>query len=419
MANTETSPTESTPADAAAPATNNTPANTTVVNKPNPNMVMFVVLLFMLFIGLAVALILSKNDSGDGGSELSEKEQLQKLIAAERGAGSLDSETSAAVLDGRLATIMENTQAIKSEYEVMKSGYTNAQEKLKQSGAEVQGYMNTISRLGSENTALKNQNAQLQSLAQNAQNLQNQVQQLGSSILEKDSLIAILQGRPSVESMQSLKQSLDQEQLTKSDLGRKLQELERKMLSMVDAGEVNINKVKVMELQAQNDELRKQLQVLQTNLDFSKLFVKSQDSLPAFAQALYAELKGLEGANAEQLRSTYIKIGNELNAENLQQVRFATGSSVLSFTDQTKIKSKIDTTNATDYFLVVGYASQTGDANSNEKLSAKRATAVASVVNQLKAAGQDVRAVYLGQTNRFSQSVNAENQLCEIWRIKK
>ena len=83
------------------------------------------------------------------------------------------------------------------------------------------------------------------------------------------------------------------------------------------------------------------------------------------------------------------------------------------------VKGKVDTTSPGDYFLVVGYASKTGDAASNQKLSARRATAVASIVNQLKKSGQEVRAVYLGQTDRFSRSVNAENQLCEVWRIRK
>jgi hypothetical protein len=83
------------------------------------------------------------------------------------------------------------------------------------------------------------------------------------------------------------------------------------------------------------------------------------------------------------------------------------------------IKNKLDMTNATDYFLVVGYGSQSKDTALNETLSVNRATGVASIVNQLKKEGQEVRAVYLGQTSRFSTSVIADNQLCEIWRIKK
>ncbi len=418
MANTEKSSTESAPEPAAAPSSNvtvNTPSNSETVNKPNPNMVMALVLCFMLIIGLGVAFFFKGNDSGEAKDDLSEKEKLQRLIDAEKGSDSSDTRASAAALESRISSILENAHALQSEFEMMKAGYKDAQDKLARAGNEVQGNMNTISRLGSENTALKNQIAQLNNLARNAQAYQNQAQQFAKSNAEKDALIATLQGRPSNETMQQLRNTLNSEQLTKAELLRKLETLEQKMLTMVDAKEV----AKLAELQEQNDKLRRQLQALQTSIDFTKLFVKSHTTLPANAQALYNELKGLEGFTEEKLRAAYTRIATELNAENLQQVKFATGSSILNFTDQTTIKNKIDTTASTDYFLVVGYASRTGDAANNEKLSANRATAVASIVNQLKKDGQDVRAVYLGQTNRFSKSVNADNQLCEIWRIKK
>ncbi len=424
MANTEKTSNQSSPTEERAPASapisnlnapsNNSPAN----NKSNPNMVMALVLCFMLIIGLGFAFIYKGTDLGTGKNQLtdfSEKEKLQRLIDAERSGVSSDSRASTAALEGRISSILENTHAIQSEFESVRVGYADAKAKLLQKDNQLQGNINTISRLGSENTNLKSQIVQYKSLAGNAQAYQNQAQQLANSNAEKDALIATLQGRPSNESMQQLRNTLNGEQMTKADLMRKLQNLELKMLSMVDSKEVAI----LPGLQTQNDELRRQLQALQTSTDFAKLFVKSHTALPANAQTLYNDLKGLEGFSEAKLLAAYTRIAAELNAENLQQVRFATNSSILNFTDQTMIKSKLDSTNATDYFLVVGYASQTGDAASNEKLSANRATAVASIVNQLKKEGQDVRAVYLGQTNRFSKSVNADNQLCEIWRIKK
>ncbi len=414
MENTEKSSTES----SSTPIVATAPASQVVVNKPNPNMVMALVLLFMLIVGLAVAFFYKGNGINGGSEDLSEKEKYQMLIDAERGGG-IDGRASAAALEGRISSILENTHAIQSEYGMLKAGYSKAKDELNRLGNEVQGNLNTISRLGSDNAALKNQIVQLQSLARNAQTYQNQVQQLSNSNAEKATIISTLQGRPSNESMQQLKQDLSREQMTRSELSRKIQELEQRMLSMVDMGESNKNRDKVAELQAQNDELRRQLQALQTKVDFGKLFVKSHADLPANAQALYYELKGLEGASTERLRGAYALIAGEHNAENLQQVRFATGSSILNFTDQTKIKNKIDITNSGDYFLVVGYASKTGNAATNQKISANRATAVASIVNQLKKSGQEVKAVYLGQTDRFSKSVNAENQLCEIWRIRK
>jgi len=424
MANTEktsnqTAPTQNTaPASAASVAVNTPSNNAPANNKPNPNMVMALVLCFMLIIGLALAFVFKGKDVLDGKDQLTEfteKEKLQRLIDAERGGVSPDRRASAAALEGRISSILENTHAIQSDFESVRVGYADAKTKLVQAENVAQGNINTISRLGSENTNLRGQVTQLQKLAGNAQAYQNKAQQLANSNAEKALLISTLQARPSSESMQQLRETLSGEQVTKADLVRKLQNLELKMLSMVDSKGL----AKQAELQTQNDDLRRQLQALQTSIDFAKLFVKSHMKLPAAAQDLYNELKGLEGSSEEKLRSVYTRIATELNAENLQQVRFAMGSSILNFTDQTTIKSKLDTTNATDYFLVVGYASQTGDAASNETLSANRATAVASIVNQLKKDGQDVRAVYLGQTNRFSKSVNADNQLCEIWRIKK
>jgi len=406
MSNTEKSSQEVSSSQSLAP---NVTVNTPTTNRPNPNMVMAVVLCFMLIIGLALLFFFKGDD------QLTEKEKLQRLIDTERGKVSVDGRATSAALESRITSIVENAHEIRSDYEVMKAGYADTQEKLTRAGNELQGNMNTISRLSSENTALKNQIVQLQTLARNAQTYQAQAQQYAQTIVEKDALIATLQGRPSNESMQQLRNTLSSEQMTKNELMRKVQELEQKMLSMVDAREV----ARLNELQSQNDELRRQLQALQTSIDFSKLYVKSHTDLPANAKALYFELKGLEGYSEERLRSSYVTIGRELNADNLQQVKFGTGSSILNFTDQTTIKNKLDSTNRDDYFLVVGYASQTGNAASNEKLSAKRATAVASIVNQLKKDGQEVRAVYLGQTNRFSKSVNADNQLCEIWRIQK
>lgn len=387
-------------------------------NRSNPNLIMALVICFMLIIGLAFAFVFKLNlgtTGMDKTSELSEKEKLQRLIDAERHGAAYDTRASTAVLEGRISSILEDASAMQSEFEIMKAGYSDAQEKLTQAGNELQGNMSTISRLGSENTALRSQIAQLQELARNAQAYQNQAQQLANTNAEKDALIASMQNRPSSENLEELQKMLSSEQANKDKLLQKIQELEQKMVAMPDAGEL----AKVEDLQAQNEDLRRQLQALQTSADFGKLFMKSHKSLPENAQALYLELKRLEGSSKADLPEAYTRIASELNAINLQRVKFDEGSSILNFTDQASVKSKLDKTEANDYFLVVGYASVTGDAASNETLSANRATAVASIVNQLKKEGQEVRAVYLGQTDRFSKEQHADNQLCEVWRIKK
>lgn len=67
---------------------------------------------------------------------------------------------------------------------------------------------------------------------------------------------------------------------------------------------------------------------------------------------------------------------------------------------------------------MIGYASTSGDQTSNRQLSAKQATTVASLVKLLKADSQQVKAVHLGETKRFSADTELENQICEIWEIK-
>jgi outer membrane protein OmpA-like peptidoglycan-associated protein len=69
--------------------------------------------------------------------------------------------------------------------------------------------------------------------------------------------------------------------------------------------------------------------------------------------------------------------------------------------------------------LVIGYASETGNVDSNRTLSSDRATAVAQKFSSIKRPSQLVQAVYLGQTDRFSSRIPERNQLCEIWRIRK
>ena len=72
-----------------------------------------------------------------------------------------------------------------------------------------------------------------------------------------------------------------------------------------------------------------------------------------------------------------------------------------------------------DLILVVGYASRTGNPESNQLLSSDRATAVAEYFSGVKRPGQLVQAVYLGQTARFSSARPERNQICEIWQIRK
>lgn len=158
---------------------------------------------------------------------------------------------------------------------------------------------------------------------------------------------------------------------------------------------------------------------LEGDLNKAKLFARSEDELMPAAVALFRELRKLEDRPDSDLTTAYSRFGLELGADVLQTVTFATGSYDLSTENQAIIRGLIDKMPDGDLLLVVGYASRTGNAESNQKLSSDRATAVAEFYSQSKRPAQLTQAVYLGQTARFSSKIPERNQLCEIWRIRK
>jgi len=156
---------------------------------------------------------------------------------------------------------------------------------------------------------------------------------------------------------------------------------------------------------------------MRSKLDKTRLYVKEEDLNPK-AKQLFDELKALNAIQSDELDAAYQAVALKANATVVDRVLFAEGSSRIPSQKEFALKDKLRTTGDNSFFLVVGYASTTGGAKANETLSATRATTTASVVNLLKSQGQDVRAVYLGQTKRFSSTEAAPNQVCEIWEVK-
>ncbi len=381
-------------------------------SQASSNLVLVLALCVIALIGATVAIVLRNKDE----SEDAEKARIKEQIAALNGGGDMLANSS--TLQAKLDSIIKNANSIQVDFDRMKSGYTDAKQQLASAKTELAGNLRTINRLSLDYSKMQQENAKLRSLAARAQSLQQQLNMLNQSLAQKDATIAKLNTRPSQEALEAARNSLNNERMTRQQLNDEIIRLKKRLITMVDASELEQYKRRLPELIKENERLLVVIQGLRTRIDFAKLFVKS-DQLPAKAQALYAELLKLENATANELATAYRQFGIQLNAEVLMQVRFPVGSSIVSFKDQTTLKDKLSATQPGDYFLVVGYASTSGDAASNEKLSAQRATAVASIVNQLKAEGQDVRAVYLGQTARFSRTSQADNQLCEVWRIRK
>ncbi len=158
---------------------------------------------------------------------------------------------------------------------------------------------------------------------------------------------------------------------------------------------------------------------LEGDLTKEKLFAESENDLLPAAVELFRTLRELENKPDSDLTTAYSRIGLDLGASVLQTVTFATGSWDLATTNQEMIRMLVDEMPDGDLLFVVGYASRTGNPESNQTLSSDRATAVAQYYSGFKRPEQKVQAVYLGQTNRFSSRIPERNQICEIWRIRK
>lgn len=228
-----------------------------------------------------------------------------------------------------------------------------------------------------------------------------------------------LQGRPSNDQLANIRKQLNESLAQSSKLQLQIDEL----LEAGSGDNTNENYdqalVEIEGLRGDKRKQRYEIQRLRAELDHPNLFVQSQKDLPAEAARLYSKLTTLEDADLEQLTAAYEDIRNTMNAEIIHRQTFAKGSSQITY-DREKIIEDIlkKRQDRKSLFLVIGYASVSGGNASNRELSAKRATTVASLVKILKADDQQVKAVYLGETKRFSADTEIKNQICEIWEIK-
>jgi len=149
----------------------------------------------------------------------------------------------------------------------------------------------------------------------------------------------------------------------------------------------------------------------------SNVFVSSSDDLPERARSLFSSLSSLEGKSEDELKSVYSSLKADNHSESLARFKFETGKADVKAADIHKIKSITSSSDPTSYFLIVGFADNTGSAEANEKLSSERATAVAKSFTNNKKGFQAAQAVYLGQTTRFGEP--SENRVVEVWKISK
>ncbi|MBK1827741.1 OmpA family protein [Haloferula rosea] len=183
-------------------------------------------------------------------------------------------------------------------------------------------------------------------------------------------------------------------------------------------------RAQLLESQQRESELQSQLLLLQSKLaqlegqlNQAKLFAANENELLKEAIALVRALRKLQGATPQELSAAYSEFGAELGANVLHICKFATGSSEVSAELQSNLSNLPNEAPENALLLVVGYASETGNVDSNRILSSDRATAVAQELDTLKRVGQQVQAVYLGQTKRFGKDSPLENQRVEVWQV--
>ncbi|MEP4078677.1 OmpA family protein [Haloferula sp.] len=169
--------------------------------------------------------------------------------------------------------------------------------------------------------------------------------------------------------------------------------------------------------QSERSQLMDRIAQLESELNRVNLFAANESQIMEEAIALFRELRKLEGKPDSEIMSAYSSFGSHLGAEVLKKCNFATGSAEVAPELQAGLMDTVGEVPEGAMIFVVGYASRTGNVDSNRTLSSDRATAVAQLLDAAKRPNQRVQAVYLGQTDRFSSSTPERNQIVEIWQI--
>ena len=147
------------------------------------------------------------------------------------------------------------------------------------------------------------------------------------------------------------------------------------------------------EITAERDLLRARVAELESRLSQATLFASSESELLKDAVQLVRSLRELENKPDSEIATAYSQFGSKLGANVLDKIDFPTGVSDIAPELHEKIARFPADAPDNALLLVVGYASETGNVDSNRTLSSERATAVARVLDQMKKPGQRVQAV--------------------------
>ena len=272
--------------------------------------------------------------------------------------------------------------------------------------AMLRSAQDSAATLSRRNTDLENQLRQYQAAAARVGGLESELASTRQS----------LAGSIDKASADSLREQLSLARLERDRLQNELAQIRANQGGMVERNVHALVLAELSELRTGNAALRAENQRLLAEGAGDKLFVTKDDLSPR-AVALYRELKRIESENHLARQQTYTRIDSQLNASVGEAITFKTGKADIAREHEAKLKSMALAAKENSFFLVVGYASPSGDSMSNQELSSQRATRVASMVNYLKKQGQAVQAVYLGEGNRFGPN-DGPNQVCEVWEIR-
>jgi len=312
-------------------------------------------------------------------------------------------------IDELSSRISRDAMELRTNIEEFQTALSAKEASLSKAQLDLKAAVSMNQSLSDEASKLRSQMAQIQGQQANVAYLKQEADALKAKLAERDKQINELAGRPTPETVAQFRASLNETMLTNEKLNKKIADLEVQLVGAMNSSEVE-------RMRAENDGMRIELQQLRAANDYDSLYAKSVDELHPAASRLYKALEKLEDFNPQQLAEAYGLINTELNNHMVRSVRFKTNSSEVGDKDRSEILDTLAAASPNSFFLVVGYASETGNKVNNKLLSAKRAVAIASIVKYAK--DGNTRAVFLGQTDRFSKQP-LDNQICEIWEIRK
>lgn len=305
--------------------------------------------------------------------------------------------------------ISRDAMALRSNIEDFQTALSAKEASLTKAQLDLKAAVSMNQSLSDEAARIRSQLAQLQGQQTNLAYLKQESEAMKAKLAERDKQIDELSGRPTPETVAQFRASLNETMLVNEKLNKQIADLEVQLVGAMNSSEAQ-------RMRAENDAMKIELQKLRAANDYDSLYAKSVDELHPAASRLYKALEKLEDFNPKQLAEAYELINSELNSHMVRSVRFKTNSSEVGGQDRSEILATLAAARPDSFFLVVGYASETGNKINNKLLSAKRSVAIASIVKNVK--GGNTRAVFLGQTDRFSKQA-LDNQICEVWEIRK